>query len=233
VVEAATARFVDPVLDEEHFRERAAGRGPARDRITCGGFTGRAVQLRQLAAWTDGDDGPDGAGELVVVTGGPGAGKSALLGVLVCAAHPQLRAPTRELWRAAAARPSENAHLAAVHARQRALAEITASLGRQLLGPDGALYPGPDLYPGEDVVPTAAHTPDQLIIAIAQLPSPPVIVLDALDEALGAGQILERLLLPLAQADAPTGRRRAGCWSGPARGRNSPRCSTSPRIAAR
>jgi hypothetical protein len=30
VVEPATARFVDPVLDEEHFRDRAAGRGPAR-----------------------------------------------------------------------------------------------------------------------------------------------------------------------------------------------------------
>ncbi|MDQ2710419.1 MAG: hypothetical protein M3Z25_23615 [Actinomycetota bacterium] len=32
-VEAATARFVDPMLDEEHFRERAGGRGPAGERI--------------------------------------------------------------------------------------------------------------------------------------------------------------------------------------------------------
>jgi hypothetical protein len=200
LVEPATARFVDPVLDEEHFRDRAAGRGPARDRIGGGGFAGRAPQLRRLAGWMDGDDDPHAAGGLVVVTGSPGVGKSALLGVLVCAAHPQLREPTRELWRAAAARPSENADLAAVHARQRGLAEITDSLGRQLLGSDGALYPGPDLYPGEDVVPAGARTPDELIAAIARCPSPPVIVLDALDEALGAGQILERLLIPLAQA---------------------------------
>ena len=147
LVEPATARFVDPVLDEEHFRERAAGHGPARDRIDGGGFTGRAPQLRRLAGWMDGDD-PQGAGGLVVVTGSPGVGKSALLGVLVCAAHPQLREPTRELWRAAAARPSENAHLAAVHARQRGLAEITDSLGRQLLGSDGALYPGAEPVSG-------------------------------------------------------------------------------------
>src|SRR5882757_1722129 len=204
-VEPATARFVDPVLDEEHFRERAAGRGPAGQRISGSGFAGRAPQLRQLAAWMDGLDDSDLDTGLVVVTGSPGVGKSALLGVLVCAAHPQLREPTRELWRAAAARPSENAHLAAVHARQRTLAEITASLGRQLLGSDGALYPGPDFYPGEDVVPTAARTPDQLVIAIAQLRSPPVIVLDALDEALGAGQIIERLLIPLARSRRPDG----------------------------
>ena len=199
-VEPAAARFVDSVLDEEHFRDRAAGRGPARDRIGGGGFAGRGPQLRRLAEWLDGDDDPDAARRLVVVTGGPGVGKSALLGVLVCAAHPRLREPTRELWRAAAARPSQNEHLAAVHARQRGLAEITASLGRQLLGSDGALHPSENLYPSENLVPADARTADELIAAIARRPAPPVIVLDALDEALGADQILERLLIPLAHA---------------------------------
>lgn len=117
--------------------------GPAAGRITAGCFTGRAPQLRKLAAWMDGD----GDGGVTMVTGGPGAGKSALLGLLVCAAHPQLRHATQDVWRTAAARPSENPALAAVHARQRSIAEVVASLGRQLLGSDGALYPGPNLTP--------------------------------------------------------------------------------------
>jgi hypothetical protein len=58
-VESATASFLDPILDlavdEEHFRDRAAGRGPAASRITVGCFTGRAPQLRRLAAWMDSD----------------------------------------------------------------------------------------------------------------------------------------------------------------------------------
>jgi hypothetical protein len=74
-VETATAPFLDPALDEEHFRDRAAGRGLAAGRITAGCFTGRAPQLRKLAAWMDGD----GPGGVTVVTGSPGAGKSALL----------------------------------------------------------------------------------------------------------------------------------------------------------
>ena len=45
-----------------------------------------------------------------------------------------------------------------MHARQRDLAEIIASLGRQLLGSDGALYPGQDLYPGSQVFPAAPRT---------------------------------------------------------------------------
>lgn len=129
-VEPAAAPFLDPALDEEHFRDRAAGHGPAAGRVTAGCFTGRAPQLRKLAAWLDGD----GDGGVTVVTGGPGAGKSALLGLLVCAAHPGLRGVTQDLWWAAAARPSENPELAAVHARQRALPVILGSLTAQLVG---------------------------------------------------------------------------------------------------
>jgi hypothetical protein len=58
-VESAPTSVLDPILDlavdEEHFRDRAAGRGPAASRITVGCFTGRAPQLRRLAAWMDGD----------------------------------------------------------------------------------------------------------------------------------------------------------------------------------
>ena len=109
-------------------------------------------------------------------------GKSALLGVLVCAAHPRLRESTQQLWWVAAHRPSQNPHLAAVHAHQRGVAEITASLGRQPLGSYGARYPGPEVFPGGEVFPADARTPAELIVAIAGLAVRPVIVLDALDE---------------------------------------------------
>jgi hypothetical protein len=182
-VEPETARFVDPALDEERFR----GRLHALPWV-C--FTGRVDQLRRLATWMDshndladpsGRDDGGGAG-LRVVTGNSGVGKSALLGVLVCAAHPRLRESTQQLWWVAAHRPSQNPHLAAVHAHQRGVAEITASLGRQPLGSYGARYPGPEVFPGGEVFPADARTPAEPIVAIAGLAVRPVIVLDALDE---------------------------------------------------
>jgi hypothetical protein len=182
-VEPETARFVDPALDEERF----CGRLHALPWV-C--FTGRVDQLRRLATWMDshndlanpsGRDDGGGAG-LRVVTGNSGVGKSALLGVLVCAAHPRLRESTQQLWWVAAHRPSQNPHLAAVHAHQRGVAEITASLGRQPLGSYGARYPGPEVFPGGEVFPADARTPAELIVAIAGLAVRPVIVLDALDE---------------------------------------------------
>ncbi|MBA2696139.1 MAG: hypothetical protein H0U62_09965 [Actinobacteria bacterium] len=181
-VEPATAPFLDPALDEEHFRDRAAGHGPAAGRITAGCFTGRAPQLRRLAAWMDGG----GAGEVMVVTGSPGAGKSALLGLLVCAAHPGLRGVTQDLWRAAAARPSQNPELAAVHARQRALPVILRSLVAQL-------HFDPDLAEG-------ALTPAGVIDAITRRAWSPVVVIDAVDEAPDHQQLVEQLLIPLARA---------------------------------
>ncbi|MGH3934055.1 MAG: hypothetical protein ACRDS1_03575 [Pseudonocardiaceae bacterium] len=178
VVEPATAPFLDPVLDEDHFRDRAAGHGPAAGRITAGCFTGRAPQLRRLVAWMDGD----GDGGVTVVTGSPGAGKSALLGLLVCAAHPGLRVATQDLWRSAAAWPSENPELAAVHARQHALPVILRSLITQLRLVDSEL------------------TPAAVIDAIVRRAVPPVVVIDAVDEAPDHQQLVDQLLIPLARA---------------------------------
>jgi hypothetical protein len=79
--------LADALVDHAGQTEVPPGR-PTRSaagRIIAGCFTGRAPQLRQLFAWMDGDGG------VTVVTGSPGAGKSALLGLLVCAAHPGLR----------------------------------------------------------------------------------------------------------------------------------------------
>jgi hypothetical protein len=92
-----------------------------------------------LSDWLNGS-----GSSLRVVTGKPGAGKSALLGVLVRAAHPVLRGETEKLWWRLPHKPAENRRLAVVHARRRSLAEIADSLARRMGGasrPPGRVLP--------------------------------------------------------------------------------------------
>jgi hypothetical protein len=93
-------------------------------------FTGRHHELRQLSLWLDGaaSDRP------VVVAGSPGAGKSALLGVLVCAARPSLaeESPAVRARLDIRSCPSLNHHLAAVHARGRDAFQLVRSIADQL-----------------------------------------------------------------------------------------------------
>ncbi|MGA5898598.1 hypothetical protein [Streptomyces venetus] len=148
--------------DLRHFVDSATGLEGWQGAVQhAGGFTGRAYELRRLSRWLGGDD----PSPISVVTGSPGAGKSALLGVLVCAAHPRLHQPTHVVWATAAATPTPVPNLAVIHARDRTLTTIASSLGVQLeLGP---------------------LTPDQLLATLQtlRLPQPPTVVLDALDEA--------------------------------------------------
>ncbi len=168
---------LDPDLDAAHFTSRAAALGPFADHVHSGCFTGRAEELTELAGWLD--SAPNkGAGSMCVVTGRPGKGKSALLGVIVCSAHPGLRQVTRELWRHTAARPAVNQHLLAVHARQRSLREIVQSLARQL------------------GLPGTGNVAD-LLEAVRGPGDPPVVVVDALDEAIDPERVMTDLLLPL------------------------------------
>ncbi|BDM67205.1 hypothetical protein HEK616_06920 [Streptomyces nigrescens] len=162
--------------DAGHFTDRA-GRH----------FTGRRSQLSQVAPWLDGL----GQGGLGLVTGRPGSGKSALLGAVVCAAHPALaRAAPHIRARLAVdpgACPSPSPLLAAVHARQRTPGDLLPDLARQLRLAE----------------PATGWTPDALVAAITGLPEQPVIVLDALDEAVGPRSLMADLLLPLATARRP------------------------------
>ncbi|WP_331764224.1 caspase family protein (plasmid) [Streptomyces atratus] len=130
-------------------------------------FIGRRSQLHALAPWLDDVE----EGGLRVVTGNPGVGKSALLGALVCAAHPELeKAPPHMRARLSHDQqgcPSVNHQLAAVHARGRSADEVLTTIARQLrLG--------------------AAAEADSATALASLLPDTgevPAVIVDALDEA--------------------------------------------------
>jgi hypothetical protein len=165
---------LDEGLDVRHFIERASGSAAVHDLTEglAGCFSGRAPQLRELSRWLNGE----GDQTLSVVTGSPGVGKSALLGLLVCAAHPKLRGPTKPVWDRVTQTPMPIGLLGAVHARQRGLSAIAAALGRQLgLGDEMGV--------------------DDFLRAIRMLPDQrPVVILDALDEAEGTEEVAAWLL---------------------------------------
>lgn len=176
---------LDEGLDPEHFIERAEGLGVLPREQGLGCFSGRRGELKTLSSWLDGHDDI----RFRVVTGSPGVGKSALVGVVVCAAHPQLRKPTEWVWRHLERTPYANRHLAAVHARQRDLAGIVASIRQQLAlgrGEEGLDLPG-------------------FFDQLRRREHPPTIVIDALDEAEQYQQVADQLLLPLTRLDRPDG----------------------------
>ena len=171
---------LDEGMDARHFIACATGAGGfAEPGRLAGCFTGREKQLGFLTSWLVGGGSP-----LAVVTGGPGAGKSALLGVLVCAAHPRLRDGTAALWSVAAATPPTLPRPAVVNCRGRGLAEIAASLGRQLGLPEG---------------------PDLLLDALARGTGVRIVVADALDEAADPAGVAS-WLGDLARTTLPDGR---------------------------
>lgn len=161
-----------PLLDDpdfRHFIESASGSTVVSDLTgeLSGCFSGREQELHSLSRWLERDD----EGSLAVVTGSPGAGKSALLGLLVCAAHPALREPTERIWRVVRAVPQPAGVMCAVHAGQRGLAEVAAALGAQI-GLGGQADPG------------------SVRAALAGLTGQrPVVVVDSLDEATDAGDV--------------------------------------------
>ncbi|ONF70442.1 hypothetical protein AVR91_0216625 [Amycolatopsis keratiniphila subsp. keratiniphila] len=163
---------LDDVFDAEHFLGRVGSH-----------FAGRRRQLRTLARWMDGAEPTSG---LRVVTGSPGVGKSALLGALVCAAHPVLAAavPHVRTRLEAAGCPSRNPYLGAVHARQRRVPELVDSLVRQFGLPQ----------------PSRGRSVSGLIAELAGLPVTPVVVVDAVDEALDPNRMIRDFLMPLISA---------------------------------
>ncbi|MFD0684438.1 hypothetical protein [Actinomadura fibrosa] len=170
-VEGPVGAFVDvldQVADPRHYTLRASGRIWEDDEAS-GCFTGRRREMGALSRWLDGG----ARGSLRIVTGSPGSGKSAVLGLLVCAAHPKLRRQTQRLWFPVGHVPAENAALAVAHARQRGTAEILGSLAGQL-----GLGDVPD-WPS-------------LMEALHGRPRP-ALVIDAVDEALQPEALADEL----------------------------------------
>ncbi|MEU1867813.1 AAA family ATPase [Streptomyces gardneri] len=182
-VDAGIASLLDDAFDPQHFILRGAATESLDRGVEQGYFSGREREVSALTAWFNGQ-GPG----FQVVTGKPGVGKSALLGVLICAAHPQLRDVTQNLWFSLPVKPARNDRLAVVHARRRDLDQITDSLARQL----GAT---------EQDRPTDGWDTLSLIKRTQATPSAPyTLVIDALDEAERPEDITQALLVPLARA---------------------------------
>ncbi|MET9735928.1 WD40 repeat domain-containing protein [Streptomyces sp. NPDC006458] len=189
--------FLDEVADLAHFQRHARG-GTGFPLLTQGEgerglFTGRTSESTRLAEWLADDT----ASPVFVVTGDAGVGKSALLGILVCAAHPGLRVRTRSLWEPLGRDVQVSAPPAAVHARQRTVREIVGSLARQL----GLRHAASGTDEPQD------WTMAQLVDALGRMAGPPpVIVIDALDEMRNAHDAVRTLVQPLGGATRPDGR---------------------------
>ncbi|MET7378740.1 NACHT domain-containing protein, partial [Streptomyces sp. NPDC005526] len=176
---------VDELVDPWHFCERALGRGPDR-RTAVGCFRGRQRELATLTSWLDGES----SGALRVVTGSPGSGKSALLGMLVCSAHPELHEATQHVWfHRRDELPSVHPCLVALHLRDQSIGAILDSVARQT-GLSGAA----EDWSGEAIAD-----------ALTRSPEPVVVVVDALDEAEDPGRVVSGLLDPLLDRKRPDG----------------------------
>jgi hypothetical protein len=178
-VDPALAALLDEAVDYRHFTGRASGAEAMFQSTDIGFFHGRAEELRILSAWAMGEGPP-----FRIVTGKPGVGKSALLGVMVCAAHPALRKRTRPLWQKLDDVPPLLPNLAVVHARRRSLDVIAAAIARQWnLG-------SPPIGTGWNA--------DSIATAIQRRDQPPIVILDALDEAERPEDVVAALIVPLA-----------------------------------
>ncbi|MFD7876994.1 hypothetical protein ACFV5G_23325 [Streptomyces sp. NPDC059766] len=184
------ASLLDEAFDPRHFMLRGAGAEALNRGVGRGYFRGRETELRTLSDWFNGV-GPG----FRIVTGRPGSGKSALLGVLVCAAHHVLRDRTERLWFPLPVKPGLKGpdQLAVVHARRRDLVQIADSIARQWGATDADRPAGG--WDAESLTRLARADSTDAAPGFGR-----TLVLDALDEAERPEDITQALLLPLARA---------------------------------
>ncbi|WAL75789.1 NACHT and WD repeat domain-containing protein [Kitasatospora sp. YST-16] len=183
----------DPGLDPVHFLTRASGRPQEGAAMTGCLFTGRTRELTLIRDWLAGDD------PLLLVTGSPGSGKSALLGATVFLAHPQLTELSTLLTSRILARHRPQRRfptLVAVHARHRGVDEVIASILAQLQ-PEGT---APVMTDNRD------QAVAELLRTAGELPEPVVLVLDAVDESPESTGIVHELLGEILHRIRPDGR---------------------------
>ncbi|MEW2582505.1 AAA family ATPase [Streptomyces virginiae] len=192
----------EEITDGLYFIDRASGRGLFSADHTTGFFSGRAAELKHYLAWLDGDS------PLLTVTGAAGAGKSGLLGLIVCAAHPHLRRTVRALWEPAGRDLPEVPDVVAVHARQRSAQRVMTAIADQagLAVPKGDDTGGeaPDRAGGgSDPV---AWSPGLLREALRREGGHRLIVVDAVDESTEPRAVLRLVsaLISPAERDGAT-----------------------------
>jgi len=175
-----------PSTVAEHFMLKFRGIDTVDDQGWF--FTGRERLLRRLVDWLA-DDSPG----MVVVTGAPGSGKSALLGRLAVLSVPEYR---RQVERAGGLRgvpaetvPPANSLDAGVHAKNLTLVECVNELA------DALQLPAPA---------AGWRSAADFVRQVAGLRRPVTVLVDALDEAQPAdvATIAADLLRPLAEVPA-------------------------------
>ncbi|MDL4814141.1 trypsin-like peptidase domain-containing protein [Actinomadura opuntiae] len=169
-----------------HWNPRA--RGVLIDSEPGHRFHGRRAALTRIVDWMDGAS-PDY--RVLVITGAPGAGKSAVLGRIVTTADPALHRRLPPDDTAVRARPG-SVHCA-VHAKGKTALEVAAEIAR------AASLPLPARI---------GDLPPALRDGLGTRSGPFCVVIDALDEAstpVQARAIATELVLPLAQTCADVG----------------------------
>ncbi|POM22762.1 WD domain, G-beta repeat [Actinomadura rubteroloni] len=169
-----------------HWSPRA--RGVTVDSERGHRFEGRDAALTEIVGWLDAAR-PDR--RVLVVTGSPGVGKSAVLGRIVTTADSVLRAELPADDKGVRATPGTVQ--CAVHAKGKTALEVAAEIARAASAP---LPERPD-----DLAPAVRAE-------LTERPRPFAIVVDALDEAstpVDARRVVGDIVLPLAQTCADVG----------------------------
>ncbi|GLF95247.1 WD40 repeat domain-containing protein [Streptomyces yaizuensis] len=185
-----------PGLDPLHFATRAAGNQDPSLPL----FTGRRSQLRRIQDWINAPG--DHPGTLLTVTGSPGSGKSALLGVTACLLHPVLepRFGRHIALSAGHFTPAPPGTVLAVHARQLTLGQITDTLRHQLTQQRPDLHSTPSLH--TEVQDTERDRPEESrndsslrrLLEALSTAGDVLIILDALDECADPATVTTHLL---------------------------------------
>ena len=150
------------------------------------GFTGRHRALAEIIRWLD----TPADGRPVIVTGDPGSGKTAVLGLLAALADPVRRPTVPRDGLPAGTIPGPDAIKVAIYAGNlttgQVLAGLAAAAGIEDVDPDPAA-----LSSGLNV----------LLAGLRGSSAPLVAMIDALDEAADPGHLAGELLRPLIERD--------------------------------
>ncbi|MFG3718561.1 hypothetical protein ACGF8D_12270 [Streptomyces massasporeus] len=185
----------EEIDDAVYFLDRASGRGLVPTSGRQGFFSGRTAELGRYVAWQSGDC------PLLTVTGAAGAGKSGLLGLIVCSAHPELRGRFHELWEPVTDALPEVQDIVAVHARQRSPQQLIETIANL-----AALEPPVS----DDAQKSSADDPHtwtvpSLRAALEREGKNRLIVLDAVDESIDPQAVLQLVAALLTPANGQGG----------------------------